>query len=384
MATRTAKRTITASEFLALIEAQQGKPYNAASNPQVGFDCSGLIWWVLKTLGLKNVPRTSEEQFAWLEKNGGVYGDNGQTGIFHNPKFLLPGALIFYKERHDTQASPNHVAVYVGNGRIFQESQPGVPAGYAPFSTANVVGYAFLPSNVVRQDIVSNGMPLNPASYGVHKLEAPTRPGDWAITVLLEMGINPNRGNIAGLAAQMKLEDVNPAYNNPFGLKVNGRLLRFTNWHDAVKETAKTLNSNPRLVTELLSGNASCSGYANALQHSDYEGIAPSAKEANVAYGAAIGKVCMILGDVKVSRSYQQILNSSGGAAKPEGHLPNPFGSIAAAIEELAKIFGFFTSGKFWLIVLGGIIIIIAVYVLFHHQVNDVAKKGIKTAAMAA
>jgi cell wall-associated NlpC family hydrolase len=50
-----------ASKFL-------GTPYIWGGATPKGFDCSGLVQYALERLGLRNVPRTSEAQWAWVKR----------------------------------------------------------------------------------------------------------------------------------------------------------------------------------------------------------------------------------------------------------------------------------------------------------------------------
>lgn len=86
-----------------------GTPYQWGGAAPGGFDCSGLVQYALEKLGLRNVPRTSEEQWAWVQ---------------HIPESqLAPGDLIF--EQWPGEASPGHVAIYSGRGQIIQAPAPG-------------------------------------------------------------------------------------------------------------------------------------------------------------------------------------------------------------------------------------------------------------------
>lgn len=115
------------------------------ANPKIGFDCSGLIFYILTIMGFKNVPRTSADQFHWA-----THITQGQ---------LKPGDLVFYYFPNESgnpgsPSNPNHVGIFTGiggyNGKnvplVFMETGPnGAPPVYVPFSTANVVGYGRVP-----------------------------------------------------------------------------------------------------------------------------------------------------------------------------------------------------------------------------------------------
>jgi len=88
----------TAKEFLAEARAQIGKPYIYGGNGPNGVDCSGLVQYCLIQIGIKDCPRTSEEQWAWVHPV--------TAG-------LRPGELIFEQWEGDNNP-PGHVVIYVG------------------------------------------------------------------------------------------------------------------------------------------------------------------------------------------------------------------------------------------------------------------------------
>ncbi|MCY0869803.1 MAG: NlpC/P60 family protein [Firmicutes bacterium] len=78
-----------------------GRPYVwGGASPAVGFDCSGLVQYVLSEVGIA-APRTSWQQF--------------QFGVPVSIDQLLPGDLLFFA----TYASgASHVGIYIGNGEF--------------------------------------------------------------------------------------------------------------------------------------------------------------------------------------------------------------------------------------------------------------------------
>ena len=92
--------------LVAHARAQLGKRYRrGGETPKHGFDCSGLVAYVLTGLNL-TVPRTAAEQ---AKVGDAVAKDTAQ---------LLPGDLLtFGKGRKVT-----HIGIYIGNGRFIQAS----------------------------------------------------------------------------------------------------------------------------------------------------------------------------------------------------------------------------------------------------------------------
>lgn len=83
-----------------------GKPYRYGATGPNAFDCSGLMVWSYKQVGI-SLPRTSRAQSQF---GAPVSRDN-----------LQPGDLVFFYR------PVSHVAMYIGNGRIVHASQSGKP-----------------------------------------------------------------------------------------------------------------------------------------------------------------------------------------------------------------------------------------------------------------
>jgi cell wall-associated NlpC family hydrolase len=92
---------------------QIGKPYVFGSGPSTSsFDCSDLIQWSYKQMGI-SLPRTTWEQV--------------KIGRAVDPsKGLQPGDLVF--------PSPHHVVMYVGNGQVIAAPHTGTVVQYQPIS----------------------------------------------------------------------------------------------------------------------------------------------------------------------------------------------------------------------------------------------------------
>jgi cell wall-associated NlpC family hydrolase len=86
-----------------------GTPYRWGGNtPQTGFDCSGLVVYVIKNTRQKNVPRTTSE-----------LGKYGQSLALESP---APGDLVFFNTLGE---SHSHVGIYVGQGRFVHAPTTG-------------------------------------------------------------------------------------------------------------------------------------------------------------------------------------------------------------------------------------------------------------------
>lgn len=87
-----------------------GVPYKYGGNGPTIFDCSGLTRWAyLKAAGI-SLPRISYQQ-----SNGGT------RESLANAK---PGDMIFW-DNSDRNPGADHVAIYIGDGKIIEAPSPG-------------------------------------------------------------------------------------------------------------------------------------------------------------------------------------------------------------------------------------------------------------------
>jgi cell wall-associated NlpC family hydrolase len=98
---------------------QVGTPYVYGGAAPGGFDCSGLIQWAFKRAGI-NLPRTASAQST--------------VGRSVSVNQLQPGDLLFF------YSPVEHVAVYVGAGKIAEASTKGVPVHVRPMYLTGFVG----------------------------------------------------------------------------------------------------------------------------------------------------------------------------------------------------------------------------------------------------
>jgi NlpC/P60 family len=124
----------TIVDFNNLAAAQVGVPYvfggtGLAGSANPGLDCSGLPYAVALALGV-TIPRTSEDQFAWLE---GVPGP------------LRQGDLVFYYVPTDDQPQPAHEAIWWSPAIVLQAPRTGTVVGFTPMLPYSIMGYRRLP-----------------------------------------------------------------------------------------------------------------------------------------------------------------------------------------------------------------------------------------------
>lgn len=122
-------KTITGAQVVAEAKKYLGDPYVWGATGPTSFDCSGLIQYVYKQLGI-TTPRTSETQYAW-SKAKRISKDE-----------LRPGDLVFANG-----ASPGHVALYVGNNKVLHAPKPGTVVRYENMNTiGTLTGYRRFPN----------------------------------------------------------------------------------------------------------------------------------------------------------------------------------------------------------------------------------------------
>ena len=95
-----------------LAETLVGSPYRYGGADPAGFDCSGLVFFVHRQLGI-SVPRTVASQSL--------------SAMPVDPAHLQPGDLVFFRE---SGVDATHVGVYTGGHRFIHAPQSGRPVSY--------------------------------------------------------------------------------------------------------------------------------------------------------------------------------------------------------------------------------------------------------------
>ncbi|HEV2372735.1 MAG TPA: C40 family peptidase, partial [Streptosporangiaceae bacterium] len=105
---------------IAFARAQLGKPYFFGGTGPDSFDCSGLVMMAYRAAGI-NIPRTSEEQWAW--------------GPRVSPSQVQPGDLVFFAGSDGTPTSPGHVGLVIGRNLMIEAYATGFPIRISAFGT---------------------------------------------------------------------------------------------------------------------------------------------------------------------------------------------------------------------------------------------------------
>lgn len=112
-------------QLVAKAKTALGKPYVWGAMGPNGFDCSGLVNWAAKAVGIKGLPRTSQ-----AIRNSGKAVPVSQIGIGDLVTFT-------YVDRRGGNPGPgNHVAIYAGGGQVVQASGSKVNVG--PLDTKHI------------------------------------------------------------------------------------------------------------------------------------------------------------------------------------------------------------------------------------------------------
>ncbi len=112
-----------ASSAVTSAMSKLGKPYVYGATGPNAFDCSGLVGWAYKQVGVA-LPRTSAAQ--------------SRVGKPVAKSDLRPGDLVFFYK------PVSHVAIYIGNGKVVHASTSGQPVKVTdlnrmPFNSARRV-----------------------------------------------------------------------------------------------------------------------------------------------------------------------------------------------------------------------------------------------------
>lgn len=118
---------VTGQQILAEARRFLGVPYVWGGSTPRGFDCSGLVQYVLGQVGIR-APRTAAQQYAWAQKISEAQ--------------LQPGDLIFEQWPGDS-GYPGHVVMYAGGGKVIEAPHTGLNVrvrSWSPSET-HIVGY---------------------------------------------------------------------------------------------------------------------------------------------------------------------------------------------------------------------------------------------------
>ncbi|MFI6869603.1 C40 family peptidase [Nocardia sp. NPDC050406] len=102
---------------LGLATTQTGKPYLWGGTGPDAWDCSGLVQWAFRSVGI-DMPRTTWQQ--------------AETGLNVPVGAMQLGDVVILN------GDASHVGIYAGNGQLFNAHSPGVPIGLTPLNEFDI------------------------------------------------------------------------------------------------------------------------------------------------------------------------------------------------------------------------------------------------------
>lgn len=127
---------------------------------QGGMDCSATVQHILKSMGIRDVPRTSFTQYQWLDRKGTLKKLRFWSSPQQAYAKMRPGDLVFWGKTYRSGHKVSHVMIYLGrnphSGRqyMFGARGSGVEGYHGagvdvfemdPNSKSKLVGYGSIP-----------------------------------------------------------------------------------------------------------------------------------------------------------------------------------------------------------------------------------------------
>ncbi len=138
---RDAGEYLTRAQIRAVLQAAAsriGRPYVWGATGPDAFDCSGLVGWAFRQVGI-SLPRTSFQQ--WYAGPHVPLSD------------ARPGDLLFWNYDPTAPDLPDHVALYAGNGMMIVAPHTGEVVRYTAVPTAHLMGVVRVdPATAARVD----------------------------------------------------------------------------------------------------------------------------------------------------------------------------------------------------------------------------------------
>ena len=111
------KNLITAA--LQLTTRNLSYQYGSSDPAHGGMDCSGTVYFLLRDVGLKDVPRDASGMYKWVWQKSRFVAVTSSSMDTFELAALKPGDLLFWTGTYDVQRDPpvTHVMIYLGINR---------------------------------------------------------------------------------------------------------------------------------------------------------------------------------------------------------------------------------------------------------------------------
>ena len=116
----------TGDKIVAKAKQYLGVPYKWGGSDPSGFDCSGFVYYVLRSLGI-NVSRTQTAMYS--------------QGTPVEKSKLKPGDVVFFENTY--KAGLSHVGIYVGDGQFIHAPSSGKVVSYANLNSDYYIAHYY-------------------------------------------------------------------------------------------------------------------------------------------------------------------------------------------------------------------------------------------------
>lgn len=189
----------------------KGVPYVWGGEDPSGFDCSGLMLYGFNHFGIK-IPRVTYDQIG--------------VGQAIDSKGLRVGDLVFF-DTDRTIAGPDHVGIYMGDGKMFHTPRPGKSAEVVSITSGYYMD-RFMGGRRINGVIATGG---NPGDFGGKETQRQLTPEELAVSY----------------GWSISFFNTNPELKKIFDQAVSGTwtkdkfqaAIRDTNWFKTTSETAR-------------------------------------------------------------------------------------------------------------------------------------------------
>ena len=140
--------------LLALTQNHLQYHYGSADPKTGGMDCSGTIYYLLTTSGVKEVPRSAQMQYLWVQDKGHFYPITTQSINDLTLSQLKPGDLLFWTGTYPVDNNSNtvtHVMMYIGKNLEGQPLMAGSSDGRT-YKGRRIYGVSVFDFQLPKQD----------------------------------------------------------------------------------------------------------------------------------------------------------------------------------------------------------------------------------------